>query len=128
MTQPIRKPAIRRVRPATQPARAGTTTDLPVFDADVDESPTAVGPILAPDEMRALMDSAEKNAHTVPAAPAKAPMPPQPKSGLRTRVQPRAPALPHDEIAIDLGALQPAVEIEHLEADETHEIEIGDDP
>ena len=101
---------------------------MPVLDSEIDEVPTTVGPVLAPDEMRALMDVAEKNAQTMRPAPPKAPMPPQPKSGLRTRVRPREQALPHGEIAIDIGALQPAVEIEHIEADETHDIEIGDDP
>ncbi len=111
---------------------------MPVLDGDVDEAPTAVGPILAADEVRALMDIAENDAPTMPPAPttaagragpsaaAKPPMPPQPKSGLRARVRPEPQAAP--EIVVDLGSLEPAIELEHIEADETHDIEVGNDP
>jgi hypothetical protein len=96
-----------------------TQKSLP-FGAD--EQPTAVGPKLAPDEVRELMDVAERSAPTLP-PPAKPKMPkmppPRTKSGLRTRVRPAG-------MSIDLGGLTPAVEIEHLETDETHDIDVED--
>jgi hypothetical protein len=126
MTAHQRKPAIRRIRPATQTARA-VTTDAAVLGFEEDERPTAVGPVLAPEEVRALMDVAEQNASTMSSAPAKGPLPPRPRSGLRARVRPEASPAP-DEVAVDFGSLQPAIEIEHIETDETHDIDVGDEP
>ena len=84
-----------------------------------EEQPTAVGPKLAPHEVRELMDVAERSAPTLPPPVARPKMPRLSKSGLRARVRPAA-------ITVDVGALTPAVELEHLESDETHDIDVDD--
>lgn len=81
---------------------------------EVDETPTAVGPLLEPDKVKQLMDLADSDADQVthaklPKAPP--PLPQRTKSGLRMRVRPEEMG-----IEVDLDSLQPAIEVVRVDS------------
>lgn len=118
MITPRPRPTIRRVRPA--PEHMTASSAVPRL-CEVDETPTAVGPLLEPDEVKQLMELAESDAEPAatnelpkapPPLPNRKPEPPtRTKSGLRMRVRPEEMG-----IEVDLDSLQPAIEVVRVDS------------